>query len=179
MKIINEALATVQMSTNAREQATESVQALVDHNIRMAAEHLADTQSSYHGLSLIMNIMIVISVVLAVVLSIVIAGTISKPVAQVVKAAELLALGDVDVNVKYQSKDEIGKLADAFGKMIRNIRGQAHAAERIADGDLTVEVEVRSEKDLLGKKLSELVANNNDILSNIAAASDQVATGAK
>ena len=175
----DEALATVQMATNAREQATESVQALVDHNISLAAEHLADTQRNYNELILIMYIIIAISIILAVVLSIVIAGTISKPVSQIVEAADLLALGDVNVNVKYQSKDEIGKLADAFSKMINNIRGQAHAAERIADGDLTVEVEVKSKNDLLGKKLSELVANNNDILSNIAAASDQVATGAK
>lgn len=175
----DEAVATVQETTDARVQATEAVQALVDHNISLAAEHLADTQRSYSELIKLMNIIIVISIILAVVLSIAIARTISRPVAQVVEAADLLALGDVNVNVTYRSKDEIGRLADGFSKMISNIRGQAHAAERIADGDLTVEVEVKSENDLLGKKLSELVANNNDILSNIAAASDQVATGAK
>lgn len=175
----DEAVATEQETTIARSQADSTLQTLVDYNINLAAKHLADTQRSYNELSRLMNIIIVISIILAVILGIVIAGTISKPVAQVVQAADRLALGDVNVNVKYQSKDEIGKLADAFGKMISNIRGQAHAAERIAAGDLTVEVEVKSENDLLGMKLSELVANNNDILSNIAAASDQVATGAK
>ncbi len=173
------AFATIQDTTNTRVQASDSVQALVDYNIDMAAEHLDDTEISYNGLTRLMMIIIIISVIMAVILGVVIASTISKPVAQVVDAADKLALGDVNVNVNYQSRDEIGKLADAFGKMVANIRSQAHTAERIASGDLTVDVEVKSEADLLGKKLSELVANNNDILSNIAAASDQVATGAK
>ncbi len=175
----DEAVATIQETTDARVKTSESVQALVDYNIQMASEHLLETQTSYRGLTTLMNIILAASLILAITLGTIIAVTISKPVGQVVEAANKLALGDVNVNVKYHSKDEIGKLADAFGVMINNIRGQAHAAERIAAGDLTVEVDVKSENDLLGKKLSELVANNNDILSNIAAASDQVATGAK
>jgi methyl-accepting chemotaxis protein len=174
-----EALADVQVTTDARIKSDASVQALVDYNINMAEKHLEETQASYQALIRLMIIIITISVIVAAGLGIIIAGTISKPVSLVVDAADKLALGDVNVNVKYQSKDEIGKLVESFDKMTNNIRGQAHAAERIAGGDLTVDVEVKSENDLLGKKLSELVANNNDILSNIASASDQVATGSK
>ncbi len=173
------AMATVQLTTDARLKAEASVDALVDYNTKTAAQHLADTEASYQGLTQLMIVIISISVILAIVLGIIIAGSISKPVGQVVSAADKLALGDVNVKVDYQSRDEIGKLAESFGRMVNNIRGQAHAAERIASGDLTVDVEVKSENDLLGKKLSEMVTNNNDILSNIAAASDQVASGAK
>ena len=98
---------------------------------------------------------------------------------KMVEAADKLALGDINVNVQSDFKDEIGKLADSFGKMIVNIREQARAAERIAAGDLTVQVDIRSENDLLGMKLSEMVEKNNEILTNIAVAADQVAAGAK
>lgn len=173
------AVATEQQTTDARALSDASLQALVDYNINLAAKSVQDTQVNYQELTWLMIMIIAAAVIIAFILGIYIAGTISKPVAKVVDAADKLALGDVNVNVEYQSKDEIGKLAEAFRKMISNIRGQAQAAERIAAGDLTVEVAVKSENDLLGKKLSELVANNNDILSGIAAASDQVATGAK
>jgi len=36
---------------------------------------------------------------------------------------------------------------------------QAFIVEKIADGDLTVDVPIRSQKDLLGQKLSEMVHN--------------------
>jgi methyl-accepting chemotaxis protein len=96
-----------------------------------------------------------------------------------VEAANKLAIGDVDVNVQADTKDEIGSLAESFGRMIANIRAQAMAAERIAAGDLTIEVAVKSENDLLGKKLAEMVKRNNEVLTNIASASEQVAAGSK
>jgi methyl-accepting chemotaxis protein len=96
-----------------------------------------------------------------------------------VKTAQKLALGDVNVNVDIDTKDEIGSLGKAFGSMIENIRSQVYAVEKIASGDLTVEVNVKSEADLMGKKLSEMIQENNDILGNIAASSEQVAAGAK
>lgn len=41
-----------------------------------------------------------------------------------------------------------------------------------------MEVDVKSEKDLLGKKLSEMVRKNCEVLSNINTAAEQVAAGA-
>lgn len=126
-----------------------------------------------------MVIVAIAGVIIAIALGIFISRIISKPVRRMVDAADKLALGDVNVSVQADTKDEIGKLAESFGRMIENIREQAIAAEKLADGDLTIQVNVRSENDLLGKKLSELVDKNNEILSNIATAAEQVAAGAK
>lgn len=94
-------------------------------------------------------------------------------------AAEKLALGDVNVNVDSGVKDEIGLLMESFGKMIANIREQAGVVEKIASGDLTAQVTVKSQEDLLGKKLVELIHMNNEILNNINSAAGQVANGSK
>jgi len=48
--------------------------------------------------------------------------------------------------------------------MIENIREQAYVVEKIAEGDMTVDVRVKSDKDLLGKKLKEMVEINNEVL---------------
>jgi len=85
----------------------------------------------------------------------------------------------VNVNVAATTKDEIGSLMTSFDNMVKNIREQALAAEKIAGGDLTVQVKVKSENDLLGKKLSEMIENNNEVLASINSASEQIAAGAR
>jgi methyl-accepting chemotaxis protein len=104
----------------------------------------------------------------------IISRKVSHPVGQVTAAAEKLADGDVEVSLKSQTKNEIGKLMDAFSKMSESIRQQAYAVERMADGDMTVDVRVRSEKDLLGSKLAELCETNRRIFGEIRSASEQI-----
>jgi methyl-accepting chemotaxis protein len=63
--------------------------------------------------------------------------------------------------------------------MVEAIRQQAHIVQQIADRNIDVDVEIRSEKDILGKKLSELVDGLNSVFTDIMAAADHVAAGAK
>lgn len=127
----------------------------------------------------VMIIIILTGMLLAVILGIVISRIISKPVNKMVEVAGKLALGDVNVSVEVNTKDEIGNLAEAFKNMIANIHSQAMIAERMAAGDMTIEVEIKSDKDLLGNKLNEMLENNNEVLNGIAAASEQVASGSR
>ena len=104
------------------------------------------------------------------------------PIKVLENASAKLSKGVVDITFpdKYLKKsDEIGDLMVAFGKMIDNIREQAEAVGKISDGDLNIDVEVRSGDDLLNLKLKELVEKNNEILSNIDAASNQVSLSSK
>ncbi len=126
-----------------------------------------------------MIIVIVIGAIISITLGLYISRVISTPIKKMVKAADQLALGDVNVNVEADSKDEVGSLAASFGKMVDNIRAQALAAEKVAAGDLTVEIPISSPNDLLGNKLTEMVRKNNEVLSDIYAASEQVAIGSK
>ena len=139
-----------------------------EHNDAMASQAI-----------ITMIIVIAVGVIIPIVLGLYISRIISTPIKKMVKAADKLALGDVDVNVEADSKDEVGSLALSFGKMIDNIRAQALAAEKVASGDLTVEVPISSPNDLLGNKLAELVRKNNEVLSDIYGASEQVAVGSK
>lgn len=175
----DEAKATIQQVADAREQASTDLQALVDYNMQLSLNEVNSNETDYINQTILLIVIIVVTVSIAIILGLIIAGSISRPVNKMLAAANQLALGDVSVTIEENSRDEIGRLADAFRKMIENIRNQAYATERIADGDLTVDVDVRSENDLLGKKLYELVQNNNEILTNIAVAAEQVAVGAR
>ncbi len=156
-----------------------AIEELTGLNIELAAKVSDDNSAAAKTATIIMIIIVMIGVIVSVVLGIFISGIISKPIKKLAETADKLALGDVNVNVEATTRDEIGNLQEAFSHMIENIRGQALTAEKIAAGDMTIDVTIKSENDLLGKKLYELVQNNNEVLSSITAAAEQVASGAK
>jgi len=157
----------------------DALENVIEFNSNSAKERL-DRNKKVVSYSLkTMNGVIFIGIIVAIALGLFISRIISKPIGKMVEAADKLALGDVDVNVEVDTKDEVGKLAKSFNKMIENIREQAYVVEKMAAGDMTVQVKVKSDKDLLGKKLSEMLETNNEVLGSINLAAEQVAAGAK
>lgn len=152
---------------------------LVDYNDKTARERAEMNLQLAQRADTLMLVFICLGLIIAVSLGIFIARVISRPITKIVVAADKLASGDMDVEADIYTKDEIGMLAESFRNLVDSTRAQALAVERIADGDLAVEVEVRSEKDLLGRKLSEMVQKLNYMMLNIASASEQVSSGAK
>lgn len=120
---------------------------------------------------------ILFSIFIAIVLGIFIARMISKPVEKMVQVAESLALGDVDVIIEANTKDEIGDLMKSFGIMINNIRMQAETANKIAAGDLNVEVKINSEKDMLGKSMKQVVMSLQELVNESKVLTDAAIKG--
>ena len=112
-----------------------------------------------------MILVIIIGVVIAMILGIWLSSIISRPIKLLAESADKLALGDVNVNIKSKSKDEIGKLMTSFGKMVDNIKDQASTAERIANGDFTENVVLKSENDILAKSMKSMIENLRNLLS--------------
>ncbi len=134
---------------------------------------------------IIMIVVVVVAVVIAIILGVAISGIISKPIGTMAKMADMLAVGDInvqsilsdsDMHMKEQ-QDEIGNLALSFHNLIVATTLQVRAIQKVADGDLTVEFNQRSEQDMLGKGLGQLVDNLNHLIGTIATSSDQVTSG--
>ncbi len=166
----------MRVSSDAQQNAIDN---LVDLKVGTAKQTAEDNTIAARSAVTLMAVIIALGIIIAIGLGIFIARIISKPIKNMVEAADKLALGDVNVDVRVDTKDEVGNLASSFKKMIDNIRNQALDAEKIASGDMTIDIEVKSENDLLGKKLYEIVERNNEVLSNIAIAAEQVASGSK
>ena len=164
-------------------QMVDGAQKAIEELMRLKdelAKQCSDTNSAAANMATVtMIIVMIMGMLIAVILGLFIARIIGKPVSKMVEAANKLAIGDINVSVESNTKDEIGSLAESFNKMISNIQEQAMTIQRIAEGDLTVEVNIKSEMDFLGKRLYEMVMKNNEILANIASVSEQVAIGSK
>ena len=161
------------------DEISELTQELVEFNTAVAKESVENSASVYSRTRVVLLAVIGFAVIICIGAAFLITRSIVKPINRLINVADALALGDVSVSVDANSNDEIGQLMASFDRMIQSIREQALAAERMAAGDLTIDISARSENDLLGKKLAEMVQKNNEVLSNIAAASEQVAAGSK
>jgi methyl-accepting chemotaxis protein len=108
---------------------------------------------------------------------------IMRGVRQVLVAAEGIAEGDLDQRVDVKSRDELGQMGDAFGRMVAYLHDSAGIAERVADGDLTVDVTPRSPRDVLGNAFARMIEQLRDLAGklsgsaqSLSAASQQMAT---
>lgn len=120
--------------------------------------------------------MVAIMVVIMSYLSFSVLKSMRLSLEELKKAAKNLAEGNIEGSLEKHCDDEFGELIDEVQKVVENTRYQTEIADRVAAGDLTVDVQVRSQKDVLGKALSKLVEKNYHALSNVNDAANQVMT---
>lgn len=101
----------------------------------------------------------ILAIVLCFAFGLLVSRMVSNALQRLTEVANRMALGDVNVNIQKDSKDETGVLAEAFDVMANNIRNAANAAEKISAGDLSVNIKIQSDKDVLGKSLEQCITN--------------------
>ncbi len=155
---VKQALELNDSELKSQAQLVESIiKNIYDMNINQASQNALRDTANARNAGYLMNIIAIIGMLIAIVLGILFALMIGRPVKRLTDAAEKLALGDTEVQVVADSTDEIGRLIHSFGKMVENIRGQAAVAQRIAAGDLTVEVAQKSDRDILAISMKQVV----------------------
>ncbi len=93
---------------------------------------------------------------------------LTRSVRRMVATADAIAEGDLDQDHDVSSRDEIGALAQAFGRMVSYLREAADAAGRIARGDLTVQPSPRSEADVFGFAFSSMAAQLRTLVGRLS-----------
>jgi len=129
-----------------------------------------DVNEALEIVNLIRNVLVfgvLILAALVTVLGVVFAGQIARPIAGMAKTAQELSLGHIDQEVKYKSKDEVGLLADSFREMIDYQKLMTHSAERMAEGDFTVQVTPKDAGDALGNAFVNMIASLRQALGQV------------
>ncbi len=107
----------------------------------------------------------IVALLLAVQFSV--TGRVSRTLGELTEVASAVADGDVDHLVTHRSGDETGRLADAFRGMIDYLRAAAGAADALAGGDLSVDVQPRSEKDALSRSIAQAGASVRTLVGEV------------
>ncbi len=101
--------------------------------------------------------------------------TVIKPVLSLKHNSEALATGDVDQQIRVGSDDELGDMAGAYAGVVQYMKDMADITTKIADGDLTVPIRPRSEKDVLSHSFSRMVARQRELIGGVKSAAHSVA----
>ena len=132
-----------------------------------AVNQAASTKTS--ATTLIITLL-AIAVLIGAAIAFLISRALAGAAGQMLRAATGIADGDVEQTVDVRSQDELGQTAAAFQRMIEYLKGMAAAAERMAGGDLTVEVEPKSDRDALGNAFSRMAVNLRSMIAEVSQA---------
>ncbi|MCI8373854.1 MAG: HAMP domain-containing protein [Lachnospiraceae bacterium] len=150
--------------------------------------------SLYRMATFLMTAIIIAIILVGVFFSFVIIRLIKTPISEIENAAIKMAEGDLDVEISYTSKDELGVLADQVRRLIHKLQviidDENKFLAKMAAGDFTVDSVCEEEytggfHPLLvsfrgiAEKLNDTMLQISQSSSQVASGSDQVANGAQ
>ncbi len=134
---------------------------------------------------IVIIVLIVVAVIISVILALFISEGIRKPVQEMCKVCGDLMQGNMSVNIKYQSKDELGEMADNLRGLTVAVRAiiqdVSYCFGEMAKGNFTVDSQ--SKESYVGdyrsilEDFTALRDNMSDTLQQIDVAADQVNSG--
>jgi len=164
------------------EPAFELVMTGLDElNADVTSDAAASRQAGDEAASLA-NTLIITSITLGIIISlgfgVVISRGISRPIGKIAEISDQIAMGDIQHEIDIRSKDEIGILAGSFRKLITYMNELSGAAESIAKNDLTISVEPKSEKDVLGNSFKTMITNLTGMVRQLTSNAGELVSAA-
>ncbi|RVU06847.1 methyl-accepting chemotaxis protein [Novosphingobium umbonatum] len=152
---------------------------LVKINVKGGDKASDEAQQTYSDASTLFIGLTVLAVVVGIAAAIWISLTISSGLKRIADAMNYVAIGDLDQEVRVNSDDEIRDLVDTVNMMTANLRKTAQAADRIAEGDLTIDFKALSDRDTLGSALVAMIERLRNVVSDTSVASESVSSGSQ
>lgn len=166
---------SLQISTKAE----EDLRTLMDMMESASNEKDNELNMQLTGLTILQIAVMVIAIVITIMFYSLLIKAITHPMTKLSEAAKKMTLGDIDVDCEKIFNDDLGELLDEFAAMSDAIREQTKITEAISKGDLTMEANPRSDRDVLGKAIVRLLSENNMTLSSVKEASTQITVGSE
>jgi methyl-accepting chemotaxis protein len=129
---------------------------------------------THQNVSIMLALLLVMVIAIFIVNNFLLDRMILKPLKQMTKTMAQLAEGDSNVTVESHSQDEVGQMADNFRQMTNYMQRLAQSASIMADGDFTNEIELQSDRDILGKAIRNMSINLHGLVSNVTNNSERL-----
>ncbi len=137
------------------------------------------TDKSVYNANIIGISIAVSGILLSLIVAFVLSTMISRPLNAIEESAQKIALGDMNIPDLEETRDEIGALAKAFKQVVATNKEIIQRAQDVADGDLTVLVENRSENDELVIALTAMVVKIKEVIQQVALGAHNIATASQ
>ncbi|MDD3306710.1 MAG: methyl-accepting chemotaxis protein [Acetobacterium sp.] len=141
---------------------------------------LAEFNKSFATIQTMMLVIFGLGLLVIVGLIVISTRSFIRPITKLAAAADHLALGAVDIDytmADHRKADEIGELTKSFVNLAQNIRDQAEAAQSMARGDLSIDIQPKSEDDVLGNSMVSIKKAIGSLVSDTIMLSDSAIRG--
>lgn len=164
---------------------TNSVSTIMIQANNFATTSYDSSMASSTATTVIMIIIGILAIVIGISLALYITKSITSVVSQLETAAHKMSEGEFDVDINYESRDELGKLAESMRSTIDNlkmvIRDVGYVLQEMSSGNLAVHT--KASQNYKGELMPILLAMRkmrddlNNTMGNIILISDQVGSG--
>jgi methyl-accepting chemotaxis protein len=181
--LVNQNAQAQAISVGPLRQAVNQATALTQDIVTMANDQLQSERSAAAGTyASTREVLIAVGIaalIIALIAAVWLALSISKGLGRIAILVQAVGIGDLEKTVTATSNDEIKDLIDTVNGMCANLRATAAIADRIAEGDLTVQPKPLSDKDTLGLAQERMTQRLRNVVSNALSAANSVSSGSE
>jgi methyl-accepting chemotaxis protein len=107
------------------------------------------------------------AIILSVIIGLIISKIISKPLDMMVDAANSISMGNLDINLKIDTKDEVGTLAQSFQKIVKALGNLISDANMLAEAAVDGKLSVRADTGKHNGDYRKIVEGVNSTLDSV------------
>lgn len=175
-------MADAELTVNLNE-LIDSIHSISDSYNSMNEQASAIVTSAITFSTIIGLICLLAMLIYSLVISNKMSKTIAKPIVAVSEWADTLSTGADHIEKADMGPEseiplvEIQRMVKAFTAMSANIKENVDVVRKVADGDMTAFVNIRSSQDTLGKSLYKMVQSNDIMFAQITQIAKSVTDG--
>lgn len=166
-------------------EAIENLRSFSDSVSALAEKDYSNSMQVQKLLMVVAVLLSVVAIIVAVCLAIMLIRAIVPPIREIQKGMEDIEEGKLDVHLTYQSKDELGQLADSVRGMVQFLKEIINDEDYLFAemGNGNFDIQTRIQDKYIGdftsilKSIEKLRDNLNNTLSQINQSADQVSAG--
>jgi Methyl-accepting chemotaxis protein len=162
----DEAQMSFNMVLDARQKTFDSINELINLNLKEAQEANETNKLIYNTSFSTMVSIVIFGFIIAILLGILISTSLSKEINKVLIFANALGNGDLTKRIDIYGKDEIGKLSEALNKAVENTRN-------LISTIISSSVNMSSSSEEISATIEEISAK----MTNINAATKEISAG--
>ena len=170
------------------DQASATLLKVVNFNTEGGTQASLDGDELYSGARFIMTAVIILLVAAGVLCSVYVVRSITSPVKEIDQVAKNIAAGNLDEEIRYSSRDELGTLAVNFNSTVSRLRDYVNyideiskVLDQVAEGNLVFQLtyDYAGEFAKVKTALTNISDSLNNTMAQISQSSDQVASGSE
>jgi methyl-accepting chemotaxis protein WspA len=156
----------------------EAIQAEVDLNRVNADDASRQIQETVARAETGMLVSLLVGVILALAAGYLLVQAINRPLSRLLAIMEAMRIGDFSQQLALGETGEFGILADGLNLMANSLQERAKKAEQVASGNLSIEVKLLSQRDVLGNALASMIEKLSALVRRVQKSGLQVNTSA-